>query len=136
QVAQSRIRETQTLIAESGKLFVDCRVLCTELARRQSGARILLVDGDAIRRADQADDLRDRGYGIVEAGDVIDARTLLAKQRIDLIITEVDLPGPSKVPVIKILPYRDVAEKVHPITASTLAALVECLLLTKKRHRR
>src|SRR5262245_15677127 len=121
QRAQTLIEKTRTIFAESSKLFAESRGLYAYLLRRRSGAQILLIHNDTIRRADLADDLREHGYKVFQAGDVIEALTLLAKHRIDLVITDVNLPEPPKVPVIKLFTYKDAGKG----TASRLVGLVE-----------
>ena len=79
-----------------------------------------------LRRADQANDLRHAGYRAFEATDVIVALTVLAKHRIDLVITDVNLPEPLKVPVIKFIDYKGAGN--NPRTASASVGLVERLL--------
>jgi CheY-like chemotaxis protein len=56
---------------------------------------VLLVEDDALIRMDAADMLRDLAYEVVEAEYGPDAVTVLQTRRIDVLVTDVGLPGMS-----------------------------------------
>lgn len=57
--------------------------------------RILLVEDDALIRMATADMLSDLGHEVIEAGDGKQAQAILQAQPIDLLITDIGLPGIS-----------------------------------------
>ena len=59
-----------------------------------SGVRILISEGDALLLMSLADDLRDAGFDVVEAGDGIEALNLLEyPDEIDLVVTSLGTAG-------------------------------------------
>jgi DNA-binding NtrC family response regulator len=55
---------------------------------------VLLVEDDALLRISTADDLRNRGYRVVEAATVAEAGTMLSSgMPVDIVFSDVDLPG-------------------------------------------
>ena len=64
-------------------------------ARAMAGARILLVDDDGAVRAVTAEALRDLGYDVTEAGSGGAALDLVERERIDLMIVDLAMPGMS-----------------------------------------
>jgi CheY-like chemotaxis protein len=59
-----------------------------------TGARILLVDDEALIRELLADVLRDAGLDVVEARNADEAMRLLSgRERIDILLTDVQMPG-------------------------------------------
>ncbi|SEI38034.1 response regulator [Frateuria terrea] len=68
------------------------------VSRASSSARslaILLVEDDALIRMDAADMLRDLGHDVVEAEYGPDAIAVLEGQPVDVLVTDVGLPGMS-----------------------------------------
>ncbi|HSX73510.1 MAG TPA: response regulator, partial [Shinella sp.] len=59
------------------------------------GAKVLLVDDDALARISTADMLRDIGYDVHEAQSAEDALLLLEEDRFDILITDHLMPGMS-----------------------------------------
>jgi len=57
--------------------------------------RILLVEDDLLIRMDTADCLRDLGHIAIEAGDAGEAMRALGSEAIDVLITDLQLPGLS-----------------------------------------
>jgi DNA-binding NtrC family response regulator len=53
---------------------------------------ILLVEDDAITRTHFADTLRGYGYEVMEAGDGVQALSILARHHCELVITDMVLP--------------------------------------------
>lgn len=56
---------------------------------------VLLVEDDALIRMDAADMLRELGHEVVEAEYGPDALAVLQRRRIDVLVTDVGLPGMS-----------------------------------------
>lgn len=70
----------------------------TSAAASQSVARslaILLVEDDALIRMDAADMLRDLGHDVMEAEYGPDAIAMLQQRPVDVLVTDVGLPGMS-----------------------------------------
>jgi DNA-binding response OmpR family regulator len=82
------------------------------------GARILLVDGDAVARRFVAALLRQQGHEVEEAGDGETALRAARERRPDLIILEMVLPG------------RDGAEILESLKAGTETRRVPILALS------
>lgn len=62
---------------------------------RASTATVLLVEDDALIRANSAEMLADAGYAVIEAVSAEEAANLLKTQAIDVIVTDINLPGAS-----------------------------------------
>ena len=60
-----------------------------------AGARLLLVEDEFLIRLMLAETLQDAGYAVVEAEDVDEALARLGEGRIDLLLTDIQLPGPA-----------------------------------------
>jgi len=56
---------------------------------------VLAVDDDAAVRGMLARLLRSRGYTVLQATDSMDARKQLQRQRVDLVISDIVMPGES-----------------------------------------
>ncbi|HEV7274901.1 MAG TPA: PAS domain S-box protein [Devosiaceae bacterium] len=54
---------------------------------------VLLIEDDAIIRMSTAEMVRDLGYTVVEAGSAEDARLVIASSPVDVVVTDVNLPG-------------------------------------------
>ena len=54
---------------------------------------ILVVEDEPVLRTVTADDLRTRGYWVVEAGSAVEAAEILQKARVDLVFADIVLPG-------------------------------------------
>ena len=57
--------------------------------------RLLLVEDEFLIRLTLSETLGDAGYDVVEAEDVDEALARLAEGRIDLLLTDIQLPGPA-----------------------------------------
>ena len=66
-----------------------------EISDRPRSQRILLVEDDALIRMATADMLTDLGHEVVEAGDGTQALAVLEAEAVDLLITDIGLPGIS-----------------------------------------
>ena len=75
--------------AETAPAMVD------EISDRPRSQRILLVEEDALIRMATADMLTDLGHEVVEAGDGTQALAVLEAEAVDLLITDIGLPGIS-----------------------------------------
>ncbi len=60
-----------------------------------SGARLLLVEDEFLIRLTLAETLQDAGYEVVEAEDADEALAHLATGPVDLLLTDIQLPGPA-----------------------------------------
>ncbi|WP_139139430.1 hybrid sensor histidine kinase/response regulator, partial [Sphingobium phenoxybenzoativorans] len=56
---------------------------------------VLVVEDDALICLNTAEMLRDRGYGVVEAGSAEEAMAILESEPIDVLVSDVNLPGCS-----------------------------------------
>ena len=54
---------------------------------------ILVVEDEPVLRTVTSDDLRTRGYWVVEAGSAVEAAEVLQKVQIDLVFADIILPG-------------------------------------------
>ena len=54
---------------------------------------VLIVEDEFLIRLVLADTLVNGGYHVVEAGNVLEAVAILGQQKIDAVITDVDMPG-------------------------------------------
>lgn len=54
---------------------------------------VLIVDDEFLIRMVLADTLFDEGYDVVEAGNVLEAVAILGQRKIDVVITDIDMPG-------------------------------------------
>ncbi len=60
---------------------------------RRTPPTILIVEDEALARCLVSDELRSRGFKVLEAGSAPEALTVLETVRIDLLLTAVDLSG-------------------------------------------
>lgn len=65
------------------------------MVSRVSAATVLLVEDDALIRANSAEMLADAGYTVVEAISAEEAATVLKVRAVDVIVTDINLPGAS-----------------------------------------
>lgn len=54
---------------------------------------VLVVDDEPFMRMLLAEALEDEGYRVLEASNVLEAVAILANQKIDALVTDVDMPG-------------------------------------------
>lgn len=54
---------------------------------------VLIVEDEFLIRMMLADTLRDEGYDVVEAENVLEAIAALARRKIDAVVTDIDMPG-------------------------------------------
>lgn len=54
---------------------------------------VLIVEDEPLIRMTLADALEEEGYGILEAGTVLEAIAILGHQHVDAVITDIDMPG-------------------------------------------
>jgi CheY-like chemotaxis protein len=60
---------------------------------RRTPPTILIVDDEALARCRVSDELRSRGFKVLEAGSAPEALTVLDSVRVDLLLISVDLSG-------------------------------------------
>ncbi len=60
-----------------------------------SGPRLLLVEDEFLIRLTLAEVLQDAGYEVMEAEDADEALAQLAQGPVDLLLTDIQLPGPA-----------------------------------------
>jgi DNA-binding NtrC family response regulator len=82
------------------------------------GARVLVVDDAADYAAILADVLRPHGIEIIAAGSVEEALALLQSERVDLVVTDLCLPGASGIDLIRELRLRDERLPIILVTGS------------------
>jgi signal transduction histidine kinase/DNA-binding response OmpR family regulator len=75
--------------------------MADEVQGRPRSRRILLVEDDALIRMATADMLTDLGHEVIEAGDGAQALAVLEAQSVDLLITDIGLPGISGIELAK-----------------------------------
>jgi len=96
----------------------------------RSGARILLVEDREPLRRMLARALGEAGHRVVEAEDVAPARAALAGREVDLVLTDLKLPGGSGLDVLAAVRAQDADLPVVVLTAfGTVAAAVEAMKL-------
>lgn len=54
---------------------------------------VLIVEDEILIRMMLADTLLDEGYEVIEAANVLEAVAVLGQQKIDAVVTDVDMPG-------------------------------------------
>ncbi|MFC3704017.1 response regulator [Devosia honganensis] len=69
----------------------------------QKRFRILCVEDEAQLRRDIADELAEAGYDVIEAGNGEEALAILAKNRPDLVLCDISMPGLSGYEVLSAL---------------------------------
>jgi two-component system, chemotaxis family, chemotaxis protein CheY len=92
-----------------------------------TGIRILLADDDEVLRVVQADFLRRYGFEVFAVAEGKSAMRLLAKQAIDLVITDMVMPGSDGVELIQHI--RKTYPKIKIIAISGGGATKRDLLL-------
>ncbi|HXZ10068.1 MAG TPA: response regulator, partial [Paraburkholderia sp.] len=90
-----------------------------------SRLRILFVEDDELVRASTAELLRTFGLGIVEAGGVSEAKSILATQPVDVLLTDVGLAGASGVDLAIEARERQPRLRVIFLTGYTLTLTTE-----------
>jgi DNA-binding NtrC family response regulator len=83
-----------------------------------TGARVLVVDDAADYTALLADVLKPHGIGVVAAGSVEEALTLLQREHVDLVVTDLCLPGASGIELTRQLRLRDDLIPIILVTGS------------------
>jgi DNA-binding NtrC family response regulator len=54
---------------------------------------VLIVEDELLIRMLLADTLADKGYEVIEAGNVLEAIAVLGHRKVDAVITDIDMPG-------------------------------------------
>jgi two-component system sensor histidine kinase ChiS len=94
--------------------------LC-EASPRQTRASLVIVDHDMVAREMLASFLRWRGYRVWAATSAIGALALIAQQKLDLVVTELVLPGMSGVELVRVLRRQRSTTLVPIIVLSAIA---------------
>jgi DNA-binding NtrC family response regulator len=55
--------------------------------------KVLIVEDEYLIRMVLADTLLEKGYDVIEAGNVLEAVGILGQQKVHAVITDVDMPG-------------------------------------------
>jgi CheY-like chemotaxis protein len=63
------------------------------IAQRERPQTVLLVEDEILIRMDLAESLRDQGWEVIEAGTAVDALDLLRLIVVDIVVTDVHMPG-------------------------------------------
>ena len=90
--------------------------------------RVLVVEDEAYVRESLREVLRERGYDVLEAGDVKDALAQLGRASVDVVLTDFRLPGSDGLALVKQLQALASPVPVVVLTGQgTIASAVECL---------
>ena len=93
-------------------------------------AHLLLVDDDETFRLRMAAALRERGLEVTTAADFDEATALAASQRFDVIVTDLKMPGPSGLEVLRALSELQPDARMLVLTGyGTIATAVEAMRL-------
>lgn len=65
--------------------------MAQSLAHRET---ILIVEDESLVRLDAAECLRDAGFDVLEATDAAEALEMLAEHDVDVLFTDINMPGP------------------------------------------
>ncbi len=100
----------------------------TELTTKDSRYRVLVVDDHASARESVADVLRQAGYEAATCASAIEALTLLAAKPVDVVVTDLQMPGMDGLEFIRELDRRRLGVQVLMITAhASIASAVEAM---------
>ena len=66
----------------------------SDAAGPAAGRRLLLVEDEFLIRLTLAESLQDAGYEVVEAEDADEAMAHISERPVDLLLTDIQLPGP------------------------------------------
>ena len=91
---------------------------------------ILLVDDEPIKRTVMEDELRDAGYGVVAVANPLEAESHLAKDRFDVVLTDLRMPGQDGLGFMRDLKARRADQAIIVMTAyGTVETAVEAMKL-------
>jgi DNA-binding NtrC family response regulator len=90
--------------------------------------RVLVVEDESYVRESLREVLQERGYEVLEAGDVPAAMALLARAPVDVVLTDFRLPGSDGLELVKQVQALSAQIPVVVLTGQgTIASAVECL---------
>jgi DNA-binding NtrC family response regulator len=90
--------------------------------------QVLVVDDHARARESVADVLRCAGYGVATCASAIEALAHLAAKRVDVVVTDLQMPGMDGLEFIREIERRQLAVQVLMITAhASVASAVEAM---------
>jgi DNA-binding NtrC family response regulator len=90
--------------------------------------RVLVVEDEDYVRGSLCEILRERGYEVVEAGDVPEAMAQLGRGPVDVVLTDFRLPGSDGLALVKQVQAMSAQIPVVVLTGQgTIASAVECL---------
>jgi len=93
---------------------------CGTLPAEGAAGRVLIVEDNGLNRALFREFLRIEGYGVLEAGSAEDALVLAARERPDLVLTDLQLPGLSGLELARAL---KAAPELAPIPVLMVSAV-------------
>ncbi|MEM8865171.1 MAG: response regulator, partial [Planctomycetota bacterium] len=95
-----------------------------------SAPRVMVVDDHATARQSVADVLQFAGYEVVACASAVEALNRLAEETVDVIITDLQMPGMTGLEFIGEIGRRRIAAQVLMITAhASVATAVEAMRL-------
>jgi len=90
--------------------------------------RVLVVDDHAAARNSVADVLRQTGYDVVGSSSAVEALPRLEREKFDVVITDLQMPGMDGLEFIRLISKRRVAVQVLMFTAhATITSAVEAM---------
>jgi DNA-binding NtrC family response regulator len=99
-----------------------------DAARPSYRGRVLIVEDEAYVRTSLAEILRERGYEVLEAPDVPGALALLPRSALDVVLTDLRLPGEDGLELVKQAQTISADLPVVVLTGQgTITSAVECL---------
>jgi len=100
----------------------------SDAARPSYRGRVLVVEDEAYVRTSLTEILRERGYEVLEASDVKEALALLPRSALDVVLTDLRLPGEDGRELVKRARAISADLPVVVLTGQgTIASAVECL---------
>jgi DNA-binding NtrC family response regulator len=90
---------------------------------------VLVVEDEPLIRMLLADALEDDGYPVFEVGNVLEAIAALGHQRIDLVVTDIDMPGGLS--GLDLMEFLASSQKETPVVVTTGGRSVDDLTLPR-----
>jgi DNA-binding NtrC family response regulator len=100
----------------------------TRKAKNDQSYRVLIVDDHASARESVADVLRHAGYDVATCASAIEALGKLAQRPVDVVVTDLQMPGMDGLEFIREMERRQLAVQILMITAhASVASAVEAM---------